>query len=67
MIQDYFIVTFSHSEATVTSTSYVNILDNIFYSQSEELYSAVLSRKMVRHYDGALFYIHMLISISKTD
>lgn len=43
------------------------MLYNIFYPELEEVYAAIFYRKMARHYIGALFYIHMLISISKMD
>jgi len=45
----------------------VHTLYNIFYLELEEVHAAIFYRKMVGHYIGALFYIHMLISVSKTD
>lgn len=58
---------FFHAEVTVTSKFYVHMTYNIFHPELEEARAAVFYRKMGRHYSGALFYIHMLISISKTD
>lgn len=58
---------FSHIEVTVTSTFYVNMLYNILYLELEEAHAAVFYLKMARYYIWDLFYIHMLISISKTD